>query len=161
MKNYFINKKKVFNKIWEKIKDIIIKTVISVTDTTIPIIKKFKLSSCNLFELFGVDILLDETLNPWLVRIAYNPSMNCDNEVSLKMKSKLITDILNIIGIIPFSHDGKLTLLDKSNIYKDSIEEGIIESFCEFERPTGGFQRIFPLKSNINYYSKFIHKKKI
>ena len=129
LKNYFINKNIVFNKIWEKIKDIIIKTVISVTDTIIPIIKKLKLSSCNLFELFEVDILLDETHNPWLMRIAYNPSMNCDNVNLLKMKSKLITDIFNIIGIIPFSHDAKLTLLDKPNIYKNSIEEGIIESF--------------------------------
>ena len=26
----------------------------------------------------------------------------------------------------------------------------------EFERPTGGFHRLFPLKNNIEYYSKFI-----
>ena len=29
------------------------------------------------------------------------------------------------------------------------------ETFCEFERPTGGFERIFPLTNNIKYYRKF------
>ena len=48
--------------------------------------------------------------------------------------------------------------MDKPNIYKDSVEEGVIESLCEFERPTGGFERIFPLKNNIEYYRKFISK---
>ena len=55
-----------------------------------------------------------------------------------------------------FSHDGKFIPMDKANEYKDSAEEAVIESLCEFERPTGGFQRLFPLKSNIKYYSQFI-----
>ena len=57
-----------------------------------------------------------------------------------------------------FCHYGKFTPLDEPNIYKDSIEEAVIESLCEFERPTGGFQRLFPLNNNIRYYSQFIEK---
>ena len=156
LKIFFEENNLDFNKIWLKIKDIIIKVVLSITDIAIPIIKPLKLSSGNLFELYGVDILIDEYFNPWLLEINLNPSLNCDNPLDLKIKSKLITDILNIIGVVPFSHDGKFILMDKPNEYKDSIEEGLIESLCEFERPTGDFERIFPLKNNIKYYSQFI-----
>ena len=158
LKNHFEKNGLNYDKVWEKIKDIIVKVVLSVSDIAIPLIKKFKLSSCNLFELYGIDILLDEMLNPWLLEVNLNPSLNCDNQLELRIKSKLITDILNIIGAIPFSHDGKFIPLDKPNEYKDEIEEGVIESLCEFERPLGGFERIFPLKDNIKYYSKFLNK---
>jgi hypothetical protein len=156
LKNHFEKNGLNFNKVWEKIKDIIVKVVISVTDLAIPLIKQFELSSGNLFELYGVDILLDETLEPWLMEVNLNPSLNCDSQLDLKVKSHVLTDIFNIIGAIPFSHDGKFTPMDKPNIYKSPVEEGVTESLCEFERPTGGFHRLFPLKNNIEYYSKFI-----
>ena len=158
LKKHFEKKKLDFNAVWTKIKDIIVKIILSVTDIAIPLVKSFKLSSGNLFELYGVDILLDETLNPWLMEVNLNPSLNCDSQLDLKVKSKLLTDIFNIIGAIPFSHDGKFTPMDKPNEYKDAVEEGVTESLCEFERPTGGFQRLFPLKENIKYYSQFINK---
>jgi hypothetical protein len=158
LKKYFEKNKLDFSVVWLKIKDIIVKIILSVTDIAIPLIKTFKLSSGNLFELYGVDILLDETLNPWLMEVNLNPSLNCDSQLDLKVKSRLLTDIFNIIGAIPFSHDGKFTPMDKPNEYKSPIEEAVIESLCEFERPPGGFQRIFPLKSNIKYYSQFISK---
>ena len=156
LKRYFKKNNLNFEAVWLKIKDIIVKIILSVTDIAIPLIKPLNLSSGNLYELYGVDILLDETLNPWLMEVNLNPSLNCDSQLDLKVKSKLLTDIFNIIGAFPFSHDGKFIPMDKPNEYKDSIEEGVIESLCEFERPSGGFQRIFPLKSNIKYYSQFI-----
>ena len=156
LKKYFKKNNLDFEPVWLKIKDIIVKIILSVTDIAIPLIKPLNLSSGNLYELYGVDILLDETLNPWLMEVNLNPSLNCDSQLDLKVKSKLLTDIFNIIGAFPFSHDGKFIPMDKPNEYKNSIEEGVIESLCEFERPSGGFQRIFPLKSNIKYYSQFI-----
>ena len=90
------------------------------------------------------------------MEVNLNPSLNCDSQLDLKVKSKLLTDIFNIIGAIPFSHDGKFITMDKCNEYKNKAEEAVIESLCEFERPTGGFQRLFPLKNNIEIYRKFI-----
>ena len=158
LKNYFKKHNLDYDKVWGKIKDIIVKVILSVTEIAIPLIKQFKLSSANLFELYGVDILLDETLNPWLMEVNLNPSLNCDSQLDLKVKSRLLTDIFNIIGAIPFTHDNKFIPLDKPNEYEDAVEEGVVESLCEFERPTGGFERIFPTKDNIKYYSKFLEK---
>ena len=72
-----------------------IKTILSVTDEAIPLIKSFNLSSGNLFELYGVDVLLDKKLNPWLMEVNLNPSLNCDSEIDLKIKSKLLKRLLN------------------------------------------------------------------
>ena len=158
LKGYFLEKKINFEPIWKRIKDIAIKTIMSVCDLSTPSLKAFKLTSCNLFELYGLDIILDNKLNPWLLECNINPSLHCDMDVDLKVKSKLITDILNIIGLIPFTHDKRIKPLDKDNYYMSSIEEAITESLCEFVRPTGGFERIFPLKDNIDIYKKFIEK---
>ena len=158
LKGYFIEKKIDFEPIWQKIKDIAIKTILSVFDLSGPALKSFKLTSCNLFELYGLDILLDNKFNPWLLECNINPSLNCDTDIDLKLKSKLITDILNIIGLTPFTHDKRQKPLDKDNYYSTSIEEAVTESLCEFVRPTGGFERIFPLQENIKIYKKFIEK---
>ena len=156
LKGYFLEKKLDFNPIWKKIKDIVIKVILSVFDLSILSLKKFKLNSTNLFELYGIDIILDDKLNPWLLECNLNPSLSCDTDVDLKIKSKLITDILNIIGMVPFSHDGNDKPLDYQNYYKGYVDEGVTESLCEFNRPSGGFERIFPTKDNIDIYSKFI-----
>ena len=61
-------------------------TIISVTDKAIPLIKSFtNISSSTLFELYGVDILIDSKLNPWLMEVNLNPSLNCDSEIDLKI----------------------------------------------------------------------------
>ena len=158
LKGYFLEKKIKFDPIWERIKDIAIKTILSVFELSTPALKAFKLTSCNLFELYGLDILLDNSFTPWLLECNINPSLNCDMDVDVKVKSKLITDIINIIGLVPFTHDKREKPLDKDNYYMSSIEEAITESLCEFERPTGGFERIFPLKENIEKYKIFIDK---
>jgi hypothetical protein len=135
-----------------------IKTILSITDTAIPLIKKFNVTSCNLFEIYGVDILLTDDLQPWLIEFNLNPSLNCDSELDLKIKSKLLTDIFNIVGLVPFTHNEKIQILDKEIIYKDYISEAVNEAICEFYRPSGGFIRIFPLKDNIKSYMKFFEK---
>ena len=158
LKGYFMEKKLDFNPVWKRIKDIVMKVILSIYDLAIPSLKQFKLTSCNLFELYGIDILLDDKLNPWLLECNLNPSLSCDMDVDLRLKSKLITDVLNIIGLVPFSHDGKDKPLDYMINYKNKVEEGVTEALCEFQRPTGGFERLFPTKDNIDIYSKYIEE---
>lgn len=155
LRHYFKENNLKFEPVWEKIKDIMIKTILTVTDEAIPCIKSFNVTSNNLFELYGVDILLDDKLNPWLMECNLNPSLNCDTDLDLKIKSKLLTDIFNIIGIIPYSHTKKSEILD-TEIASNLISTTLLETNEEFQRPIGSYERIFPLKSNVDYYAQFL-----
>ena len=65
-----------------------------------------------------------------------------------------MTDLENILGIIPFNHINGKTL-DKECYFDNYIHEVVERSLCEFTRPRGGFHLAFPKKSNVDYYQKF------
>ena len=110
----------------------------------------------NLYEIYGIDILLEENLEPWLMEVNLNPSLNCDSDLDLRIKSRLLTDIFNIVGFSPYSHDNNKEALDGDVEYKSEEEEVIEKSICEFYRPSGGFERIFPYNNNFDKYKVFL-----
>jgi len=147
-----------FSVIEEEVKDIIIKTLITMNHLELKKEKEFKLNSNNLFDMYGVDIIIDSEFKPWLAEININPSLD-DNSLKeiKKMYHQTLNDVFNILGIIPYSHVNGTTL-EKGIEFKDSIDEAVQQSICEFTRTLGGFRHIFPLKSNIDYYKKFFKK---
>jgi hypothetical protein len=81
----------------------------------------------------------------------------------LKLKPQLVADILNIVGITPYSHDYKDNFKPYDDVLDDEeienigyeITEGVERALCEFGRPRGKFELIFPVKEKIEYYKKF------
>lgn len=104
LKTYFKSNNMDFEKTWTSIKDIVVKSMISVAEETIETTKKLTKHKNNLFELYGFDILIDADLRPWLLEINLNPSLNCESELDLKVKSSLMTDIFTLVGLMPYSH---------------------------------------------------------
>ena len=103
-KNYFkktnIND---FDKIWKQIEDIVIKTFITVFEYNCREMSGNK--NNNLFELYGFDILIDESLKAWLLEVNVNPSLHCTSPLDLSIKTDLIIDVFNVVGISPFNHN--------------------------------------------------------
>ena len=118
--------------------------------------KNYKLHSNNLFKICGVDIIIGENFKPWLIEFNHYPDpglLNYENHAKIT-KYKLVNDILNVIGLIPYSHiNGKA--LEGECRYESSVEEAVDQFICEFTRPLSGFELIFPFKENIEYYKKF------
>jgi hypothetical protein len=54
-------------------------------------------STC--FELLGFDVLLDENLKPWLLEVNMSPSMNTDTPLDVEIKTKLLVDFFNLVGL--------------------------------------------------------------
>jgi hypothetical protein len=54
------------------------------------------------FELYGYDILIDDTLKPWLLEVNASPSLTTTTKRDLALKTSLIHDVLNIV--VPPSH---------------------------------------------------------
>lgn len=57
------------------------------------------INSC--FEVLGFDILIDSNLKPWLIEINMSPSMNTDSPLDLKIKGNMVSELLNMTGVIP------------------------------------------------------------
>ena len=54
------------------------------------------------FELYGFDILLDSKLKPWLLEVNISPSLSSSSPLDKKIKTTLICDTLNLIGVYPY-----------------------------------------------------------
>ena len=87
---------------WSRIYDLIIKSIISGENYVFNAVKKTCIHRTNCFEVFGYDVMIDSQLKPWLVEINLSPSLACDSPLDMKIKSKLIADTFNLIGIKQF-----------------------------------------------------------
>ena len=56
----------------------------------------------NCFELFGFDVLIDENYQPWIMEINLSPSLNWDAPLDFKVKSKMIYETFNLVGVKQF-----------------------------------------------------------
>ena len=45
-----------------------------------------------------------------LIEFNLNPCLNCDSELDMKIKSKLLTQLFNIIGLVPLIHNEKIQI---------------------------------------------------
>jgi tubulin polyglutamylase TTLL5 len=61
--------------------------------------KKACIHRTNCFELFGYDILIDSDLKPWLVEVNLSPSLACESQLDLQIKSTLMAEALNLVGV--------------------------------------------------------------
>ena len=65
-------------------------------------LKKNCIHWSNCFELFGYDILIDSEFKPWLLEINLSPSLAVDSPLDLTIKSNLISELLNMVGVKKF-----------------------------------------------------------
>ena len=148
-----------YTDIMEQMKDIFVKTFISLNSNFLELMNKRNNNDRNLYQLYGLDLIIDQNYKVHLLELNRNPTMRNGHAICEYMFDSLITDILNIIGIVPFNHNDTQQPLDKDvYIYEDKVEEIVDDSLCEFGRPRGMFDLVYPLKNNVNKYKKFYDK---
>lgn len=87
--------------IWQKIEDIVIKSIIAGEHLIFKGCKDSVPFRNNCFQLFGFDILIDNCLKPWLLEINLSPSLGCESPLDTRIKENLIADLLTLICIVP------------------------------------------------------------
>lgn len=87
------------NLLWSKIYDILIKSIIAIEPVVTDAVKRISINRSNCFELFGFDIMIDSNLKPWLLEVNLSPSLATDSPLDLYIKSNLIADTFNLIGV--------------------------------------------------------------
>ena len=160
--------------IFEKIDDIIIKTLISCENNLLSAITKYCSFQENCFELYGFDILIDDNLNCWLMECNLSPNLHFDAPIDLKIKGEMIAEIFDLIRIVPYDirneiyeNNSKLSSISKYLNYPEfkdikitnELKQQIWDTEEEYSR-IKQFKRIFP---SINYpkYQKFFDQERI
>ncbi|XP_061860622.1 tubulin monoglutamylase TTLL4 isoform X2 [Colius striatus] len=86
--------------IWEKIKDIVIKTIIASEPYVNSLLKMYVRRPYCCHELFGFDIMLDENLKPWILEVNISPSLHSSSPLDVSIKGHMIRDLLNLAGFV-------------------------------------------------------------
>ncbi|NXQ35467.1 TTLL4 polyglutamylase, partial [Alaudala cheleensis] len=86
--------------IWEKIKDIVIKTIIASEPYVNSLVKMYVRRPYCCHELFGFDIMLDEKLKPWILEVNISPSLHSNSPLDVSIKGQMIRDLLNLAGFV-------------------------------------------------------------
>ena len=89
-----------------RIKDVIIKTLISVEPHVVNAMSRSTRHRNLCFEVYGFDILLDSKLKPWLLEVNISPSLSSSSPLDKKIKTMLICDTLNLTGV--YAYDRKI-----------------------------------------------------
>eukprot|EP00438_Fugacium_kawagutii_P017088 Skav213883 [mRNA] locus=scaffold2374:203580:205046:- [translate_table: standard] len=87
------------NLMWVRIMDLIVKTLLSVEPAIGSRTKQLTGSRENCFELYGFDVLVDSDLKPWLLEVNLSPSMQAESPLDWQIKSSLLADTFNLVGI--------------------------------------------------------------
>jgi len=84
---------------WARIMDLCLKTLISVKPVIAAETRRATAHSANCFELYGFDVLVDEELKPWLVEVNLSPSMLAESPLDQQVKSAVLSDTFNLVGV--------------------------------------------------------------
>lgn len=86
-----------YDGIFEKIKDVIIKTILSIENPIVTSMggTKYK-QSC--FEIYGFDILIDSSFKPWLLEVNVSPSLSSSSPMDKFIKTLLLSDCFYLTG---------------------------------------------------------------
>uniref|UniRef100_A0A1X7VFQ0 Tubulin--tyrosine ligase-like protein 5 n=1 Tax=Amphimedon queenslandica TaxID=400682 RepID=A0A1X7VFQ0_AMPQE len=153
------------------IEDAVIKTIISGEVPIASASRHFQPYKANCFELFGFDILIDESLKPWILEVNLSPSLTCDSPLDFKIKSNLITDLMSLIGIPvqdpnppppPQTASQSSIKLVRTVRRMPSVsveEQQVLSCTVDEYKRRGHFVRIFPSEDSWELYGAFLENR--
>jgi len=161
------------DEVWRRVDDIVVKTAIAVEPLMSEALRTFLPSAAEdrpntqCFQLFGFDVMLDAEARPWLLEVNLDPALRTESPLDLKVKSRMLLDLLNLVGV-PVPTNAGAHGLDSSS-HEGAAVEGIEPAFVatvqqreemlshvnsEFQRSKlGGWRRLFPSKRSSEYFS--------
>ena len=128
MREYMQRQGQDFDAVWLEIRRLARRLMLAVGPKIRPAVEAHVPYRWNCFGLFGLDILLDSRLKPWLLECNLSPSLTVYAPERRPLYNRLITDVLRLVGI------------DQPATVDDSMGAEMDRQL----RLRGGFQRIMP-----------------
>ncbi|XP_014363532.2 probable tubulin polyglutamylase TTLL2 [Papilio machaon] len=87
--------------VWQRVRALVTLTLLAQAAGTPP--------ARNCFEFYGFDVLLDESMKPWLLEVNLSPALAADCEADVTVKQPMLHELFDLLGM-PMRHTG-LSLL--------------------------------------------------
>lgn len=94
---YFDEQKINTEGLWAALRNLVLRTVLAGENVINQMSKSNVVSKYNTFELFGIDVILDSELKPWLLEVNISPSLHSSSPLDLYVKGPLVTALLNAV----------------------------------------------------------------
>lgn len=82
-------------RLWGAMRSLVLRTILAGEHAIYNMYKVNVGSKYNCFELFGIDVILDAELKPWLLEVNISPSLHSASPLDLYVKGPLVTALLN------------------------------------------------------------------
>lgn len=83
--------------LWAALRNLVLRTILTGEHVISQMTKANVNSKYNTFELFGIDVILDSELKPWLLEVNISPSLHSSSPLDLHVKGPLVTALLNTV----------------------------------------------------------------
>lgn len=83
--------------LWSALKNLVLRTILAGEGPINAMSKVNVQSRYNCFELFGIDVILDSELVPWLLEVNISPSLHSASPLDAHVKGPLVTSLLNTV----------------------------------------------------------------
>lgn len=163
------------------IEEVVVKSILACSQSIVSACRMFVPNGNNCFELYGFDILIDDTLKPWLLEVNLSPSLGIDTPLDAKVKASLMTDLLTLVGVPALTPLTRAAYDTKWSRFKASTGRKTVSSehLSQFKKSSmltnlsgeelrivrnaraqyarrGGFVRIFPTEDSHQKYGNFL-----
>lgn len=85
--------------LWERIGDAITRVFLMFDSLGHDETRRFVRNRQNCFCLFGVDVLIDDRMQPWVLELNGVPSTGTDSPLDVRIKSSMMCDLLSLLGM--------------------------------------------------------------
>lgn len=97
--------------LWKNLQQLVIKTIISGENSITQLCEENINNLYNCYELFGIDVLLDEKLKAWLLEVNISPSLHTASPLDAHVKGPLVKALFDMAQ---FHLPPRLQRFDKS-----------------------------------------------
>lgn len=65
---------------------------------------QFGQSDCyqHILQIFGVDVLLDDTFRAWLIEVNTGPDLSSTSPLDKQLKHKMVAQMMHLVGVVPY-----------------------------------------------------------